>query len=191
MTADHVVVVSGLPRSGTSMMMRMLAAGGLELLADDKRGADEDNPRGYFEDERTKDLERDRAWLGEARGKAVKIVSALLKHLPPELSYKVIFMRRELDEVIASQDAMLVRRGKPSAAGASARMHELFAKHLDAIGAELATAGNLQLLYVDYAAVLGDGAREAARVNAFLGGFLDEAAMAAAVEPALRRQRRR
>jgi hypothetical protein len=173
------------------MMMRMLAAGGLALLTDSRRAADEDNPRGYFEDERIKDLERDQSWVAEARGKAVKIVSALLKHLPEELRCKVIFMRRELEEVVASQDAMLARLGKPSAAGAGERVSKLFAKHLDAVAAELAAARNVEVLYVDYAAVIGDPATQAARVNAFLGGGLDEHAMTAAVEPALRRQRRR
>jgi hypothetical protein len=173
------------------MMMRMLAAGGLVLLTDAKRSADEDNPLGYFEDERSKNLERDRAWVTEGRGKAVKIVSALLKYLPPELRYKIVFMRRDLDEVVASQDAMLVRRGKPSAAGTAARVRELFAKHLDAIAAELGAARNVEVLYVDYGAVVGGAAAQAARVNAFLGGALDERAMAAAVDPTLRRQRSR
>jgi hypothetical protein len=189
--SDTIIVVSGLPRSGTSMMMRMLDAGGVALLSDVKRAADEDNPRGYFEDERTKDLARDQSWVGEARGKAVKVISALLEHLPPSYRYKIVFMRRDLDEVVASQDAMLVRRGKKSGGDAREHMRDLFAKHLDAVERKLAAAPNVELVYVDYAAVLGDPASQAARVNAFLGGGFDEKAMTAAVEPALRRQRRR
>jgi len=173
------------------MMMRMLAAGGVALVSDAKRAADEDNPRGYFEDERTKDLARDQSWVGEARGKAVKVISALLEHLPSGYRYKIVFMRRDLDEVVASQDAMLVRRGKTSGGDARERMRDLFTKHLDAVERKLTAAPNVELLYVDYAAVLGNPASQAARVNAFLGGGFDETAMTAAVEPALRRQRRR
>src|SRR5688572_29274329 len=89
-----IVVVSGLPRSGTSMAMKMLEAGGLVVVTDNVRTADDDNPRGYYEDERVKDLARDanRTWLRDARGKAIKIISFLLKDLPPDNNYKVLFM---------------------------------------------------------------------------------------------------
>ena len=188
---DQVVVVSGLPRSGTSMMMRMLEAGGIPAQTDARRTPDADNPHGYFEDERVKDLARDSSWIADAGGKSVKVISALLKHQPKGPRYKVIFLRRELDEVLASQAAMLVRRGKSADASADARLRSSFAKHLEALKAELAARPDVDVLYVDYAGVVRDPAAQAAIVNRFLGGALDERAMAAAVEPQLYRQRRR
>jgi hypothetical protein len=187
---DLVVVVSGLPRSGTSMMMRMLVAGGLSAQSDARRAADADNPLGYFEDERVKDLARDAAWISEARGKAVKVVSALLKHLPPGERYRIVFMRREIGEVLASQRQMLVRLGKTADPAGDERLRELFARHLETVTAELACRAHTDVLYVDYARTVAEPAVEAARVNVFLGGGLDERAMAAAVDPSLYRQKR-
>ena len=94
MDRDVVTIVSGLPRSGTSMMMKMLEAGGIELLIDRVRVADADNPKGYYEFERVKQIETDQAWLPEAQGKAVKMISALLRHLPADCRYRIIFMER-------------------------------------------------------------------------------------------------
>ena len=109
-----IVVVSGLPRSGTSMLMKMLEAGGLSVMTDGQRTADEDNPKGYFEVERIKGLaqEGERGWLAGARGKAIKIISYLLRSLPPQFNYRVVFVRRDLDEVLASQSKMMARRGE-------------------------------------------------------------------------------
>src|SRR5690349_16306757 len=104
-----ITIVSGLPRSGTSMMMKMLLAGGMEVLTDNLRAADDDNPRGYFEFEKVKKLGSESDWLKDAGGKAVKIVSAFLKHLPPQYNYKIIFMQRKMNEVLASQQQMLIR----------------------------------------------------------------------------------
>lgn len=188
--ATFTIVVSGLPRSGTSMMMRMLSAGGVVVQTDERRFADEDNPLGYFEDERVKDLARDATWLTETRGKAVKVVSSLLKHLPSLHRYKVVFMRRDIDEVLASQNRMLARRGKQVLAEEDARLRALFVKHLDAVAAELAARSDLEVLYVEYRAAISDPGTEAARLNAFLGGGLNERAMSAAVDPTLYRQRR-
>ena len=130
MEREIVTVVSGLPRSGTSMMMRMLEAGGMEPVTDDLRTADEDNPKGYYEFERVKDLERDQAWLEDARGRFVKVISMLLRHLPSGHRYKIIFMRRKMEEILASQRQMLVRRGEWPDRVSDARMAEMFAKHL-------------------------------------------------------------
>ena len=111
-----VVIVSGLPRSGTTMAMKMLEAGGMEMVVDNIRTPDEDNPKGYYEDERVKELAemQDKTWLREARGKVIKVVSSLLNYLPPDNFYKVVFMRRNLHEVLASQTKMLDRRGEES-----------------------------------------------------------------------------
>ncbi len=170
------------------MMMRMLEAGGIPPLTDGRRRADADNPRGYYELERVKTLPEDSSWMGEARGCAVKIVSALLKHLPSGFEYRVLFMNRRIDEVLASQRAMLERRGRPAGSDDD-RMRALFERHLADVRRRLAGRGDVRVLEVDYAATIADPSAMSARINAFLGGGLDEAAMAAAVDPALYRQR--
>lgn len=184
-----IIIVSGLPRSGTSMMMQMLAAAGLAVLTDGKRGADVDNPRGYYEYEAVKSLAKDASWLASARGKAVKIVSALLVHLPEEFDYRVIFMRRPIAEVLASQSAMLDRLGHTGPRGDDERLAELFARHLDEVDVRLRRHPKTVRLDVDYPAVIASPLRIAEAVNAFLGGTLDPARMAAGVSPALHRQR--
>jgi hypothetical protein len=189
---EPVVVVSGLPRSGTSMMMNMLDAAGIEIVSDRVRTADEDNPKGYFEDERVKDLEKslDRSWILECRGKAIKIISFLLKDLPDSNHYKVVFMRRSLDEVIASQNKMLARRGEPvDDADGGKRMTELYRTHLRKIEARLATKPNFEILDVDYREAIADPATAAGRVARFLDLSVDPAVMAAAVDPDLYRNR--
>lgn len=183
-----VAVVSGLPRSGTSMMMRMLEAGGFPILQDGVRAADEDNPYGYFEFDRTKRLREDKGWVASAAGKAVKVVSFLLPELPAGFSYQVIFIRRPLDEVLASQRRMLERRGE-SRGPDDMRMKELYERHLRALPDWLDSREGFETLYMDYGSVLAAPEIAADRVNAFLGGGLDAAAMAAAVDTALHRQR--
>src|SRR5262245_12295550 len=110
-TSDAITIVSGLPRSGTSMMMSMLEAGGLGALTDGIRAADEDNPKGYYEFERVKKIKQDTAWLADAKGRVVKMISQLLLDLPAAYQYRIIFMRRNIDEILASQKQMMVRRG--------------------------------------------------------------------------------
>ena len=156
---DDVIIVSGLPRSGTSMMMKMLEAGGMAPMTDNLRAADEDNPRGYYEFERVKRLESDQDWLEQARGKAVKVVSALLRHLPQDYPYKVVFMRRDIREVLASQQQMLLRRGKPTDRIVDSRMASLFEKHLAQIERTINGCPWFEVLYVRYDRVLGDPAR--------------------------------
>src|SRR6516162_10352886 len=107
-----ITIVSGLPRSGTSMMMRMLEAGGMPILSDNIRRADADNPNGYYEFEPVKHLSQDSSWLRDAYGKAVKMVYRLLYELPLEHKYKVLMINRRIEEVVASQDAMLQHMGK-------------------------------------------------------------------------------
>lgn len=187
--SDLITVVSGLPRSGTSLMMKMLEAGGLPPLTDHIRSADEDNPRGYYEFERVKKLKEDRAWLPEARGRAVKVISALLAHLPADYEYRVIFMRRNMSEILASQRQMLMRRGQPADAISDAEMAALFDRHLQQIETWLAGQPNMRALYVNYNELVAAPLAGAQRVNAFLGGRLDVEAMAAAVDTGLHRQR--
>ncbi len=184
-----IIIVSGLPRSGTSMMMKMLEAGGIPLLTDQIRQADEDNPKGYYEFERAKKLpDGDTAWLPEAQGKAVKIIAALLMELPSDYSYRVLFMRREIREVLASQSKMLERRGEEKSVDDDT-MAVLFQKHLQQVEAWMQSQPNLQYLDVDYNAMVRDPWPQIKAINRFLGGELDEEAMATVIDPQLYRQR--
>jgi hypothetical protein len=172
------------------MMMKMLEAGGIPVLTDGIRTADEDNPEGYYEFERVKQIEEDKAWLQDARGKIVKMIAALLKHLPAEYGYQVVFMRRNIEEVLASQRKMLVRRGEPTDAVPDERMAQLFRKHVAQVEAWLAEQPNFEVLYVDYGEVLAEPLEQAKRVSQFLDYALDIGKMAEVVDPALYRQRR-
>jgi hypothetical protein len=188
-TRNFITVVSGLPRSGTSMMLRMLAAGGLPILTDGVRGADEDNPHGYLEWEGVKSLQRDASWVAAARGNAVKVIYYFLRDLPLDCRYRVIFMRRDLDEVLASQSAMLRRRGVHEQGPDDARMKRLFANELQEIDTWLASQPAFSVLNVEYRAVLGGPLAQAGLVSSFLEGGLDCQAMASGVDPSLYRSR--
>jgi hypothetical protein len=186
-----IIIVSGLPRSGTSMMMKMLEAGGLPLLTDGQRTADEDNPKGYYEFERVKKLkDGDFDWLPSAQGKAVKVISALLESLPQGYSFQVIFMRRLIPEILASQRKMLVNRGENPDKVSDDEMARLFEKHLAHVDAWIASQPHLQRLDVDYNLVIRDPLPAIVQVNRFLSGRLDEAAMAGVIDPSLYRQRK-
>jgi len=167
-----ITIVSGLPRSGTSMMMKILEAGGLEIFTDNQRLADEDNPKGYYELEQVKALkDGDDAWIKDALGKVVKVISSLLEFLPANYKYKIIFMRREIAEILASQRQMLIRRGE-SSDGDDRKMAEMFQEHLKRVRVWLANQPNMETLYVDYNALMADPAPEIKKVANFLG--LDE-----------------
>lgn len=186
----YVTVVSGLPRSGTSMMMQMLAAGGLSAMTDAIRQADADNPRGYFEVERVKRLkDGDGAWMSEAQGKAIKIISALLEHLPPNQRYKVIFMQRTLAETLASQRKMLIHRGEDPARIDDAELTRLFQKHLQKVEAWLAGQPNITVLYVNYNEMIAAPSPFLAQINRFLDQRLNSEQMLAAVDRTLYRNR--
>jgi len=191
MDQTSITIVSGLPRSGTSMMMRMLEAGGMEILTDGARTADEDNPKGYYEFERVKQIEHDHAWLEEAKGKAVKMISALLKHLPQGYAYKIVFMLREMGEILASQKQMLIRRGEPTDRASDERMAELSESHLNQVKAWLEDQPHMDVLYVSYNEILKTPQEHAERINRFLDGRLNVDRMVQAVDPTLYRQRSR
>lgn len=188
----EVVIVSGLPRSGTSMMMKMLEAGGIPPLTDEIREADKDNPRGYFEFERVKKLDKgDTAWLAEADGKVVKVISALLKHLPDDgYRYKVIFMRRHMPEILASQRKMLAHRGEDAGAMDDERMAQLFSKHLGEVEQQLQQRAAFEVLYVHYSDALKDPQTAAEQAARFLERDLDIERMVGVVDPQLYRNRR-
>jgi hypothetical protein len=183
-----VIVVSGLPRSGTSLLMQMLHGGGVEVLTDNVRAADVDNPRGYYELERVKHIKQDASWLPEARGKAFKMVSLLLYDLPPGESYRVVFMERDLDEMLLSQEQMLRRLGKVP--GPRGEMRRAYEKHLARLHEWLARQPNVAVLRVNYGDLVERPREQAERVAHFLGGAVDVAEMAQAVDASLYRNRK-
>ena len=184
-----ITIVSGLPRSGTSMMMKVLAAGGLEIFTDNLRTADEDNPKGYFELEQVKALkDGDDAWMKDAPGKVVKIISSLLEYLPSTYKYKIVFMRREIAEILASQKQMLIRRGEPSE-GDDQKMAEMFQEHLKRARVWLANQPNMETLYVDYNALMADPDPEIKAVADFLSLTENLDAMLAVPDKKLYRQK--
>jgi broad-specificity NMP kinase len=185
-----ITVVSGLPRSGTSMMMSMLQAGGVAILTDNQRDADEDNLRGYLEYEHVKQLDRDATWLSEAEGKAVKIISMLLRHLPPDHNYRIIFMHRDVSEVLASQRKMMERRGEPPDNVPDETMAALYRRHITETREWLKRQPNMKTLHVDYNETINDPRPTVTRVNEFLGGGLNQEAMTRVVSPKLYRQRK-
>jgi len=189
--ADFITVVSGLPRSGTSMMMGMLDAGGIAPVMDGIRTADDDNPKGYYEFERVKKIKDDVEWVPGARGKVVKMISQLVVDLPDGYSYRVVFMRRRMEEILASQHRMMERRGtvRPDGPG-DAAMAALFEKHVSDVINRLNARARFEVIEVDYNVILTGGADAAiAQIDEFLGGGLDRAAMRAAVDRSLYRQR--
>jgi hypothetical protein len=184
-----IVVVSGLPRSGTSMTMQMLAAGGHPVVTDGVRSADLDNPKGYYEEERVKNLHKDgedRSWLRDSRGKAIKIISFLLKYLPPDNNYRVILMRRDLPEILASQTKMLERRGEPNGTTDEA-MLKLWNDHLWRVDYLLRRAAHIDFIEIAYSEVVAEPLLQATRMRDFLGRDLDIERMASVVDPSLYR----
>ena len=185
-----IIVVSGLPRSGTSMMMKMLEAGGMDLVVDHKRKADEDNPKGYFEYEKVKKLKEDASWLNDLGGKAIKVVSLLLYHLPPLQKYKIIFMERQIQEVLDSQRKMLERSGQQAKASDDKILAEKFGVHLKKVTDWLKRRPNVECIHVNYHEAILNPQSKCSEVNAFLGGKLDVHAMAQAIDGSLYRNRR-
>ena len=187
---EPIVVVSGLPRSGTSMAMKMLEAGGVQPVQDGIRTADEDNPKGYYEHERVKDLhkETDRTWLTAARGQAIKIISFLLTHMPETNNYQVIFMRRDLKEVLASQSKMLDRRGESNDTS-DEQMTQVYKDHLWKVNRLLKRRKDFQVLDLDYRGVLEDPQSAAENIRDFLGRDMDIEKMVGVVDKNLYRNR--
>lgn len=185
-----ITVVSGLPRSGTSMMMKMLEAGGISPLTDHLRQPDDDNPKGYYEYERVKQLQNgDTEWLCHAKGKTVKIISALLHHLPPEHQYRIIFMEREIEEVLASQKKMLMRRGEKHGEVSDEELAALFRKHIRLVENWLREQQHASCLRVRYNTVLQEPQQAVRQISSYLGNRLDTNAMLSVIDPALHRNR--
>lgn len=188
--AQTITVVSGLPRSGTSLMMQMLEAGGLEVMTDQQRAADDDNPRGYYELESVKRLRKDNTWVSDAQGKVIKVIHLLLKELPETFEYRIVFMRRHIEEVLSSQAKMLERQGTKGASLEPGKLAAIFQKQLDELDAWLAQRPQFRVFDVKYHELIAEPQPIARQINAFLGGDLDEQAMVDVVDPSLYRQRK-
>lgn len=188
--AQPILIVSGLPRSGTSMMMKMLEAGGVQPLTDNLRIADDDNPKGYYEFEPVKALRQgDFGWLKDAQGKAVKVIATLLPYLPDTFSYQVIFIHREMREILASQKRMLLNRGEDPDKVSDHDMARIYEKHLKQVDDWLRTHPNIQRLDVNYNQMIQNPTPDIERINRFLGGSLDPQMMSEAIDVRLYRQR--
>ena len=187
-TNELITVVSGLPRSGTSMLMQMLDAASYPCLTDGVRKADADNPRGYFEYEKVKRLRRDWAWLSEAKGKAIKIIAQLIPFLPSQFSYQVVFMERNISEVLASQREMLQRQGKDGGNLSDVQLRQIFERQVLEVK-QVLSQRNIPVLDVAYSEALQYPMKVAEKIREFLSEDLAVEAMAAVIDPYLHRQR--
>ena len=189
MKVPFITIVSGLPRSGTSMMMQAIEAGGIPALTDNIRKKDEDNPKGYYEFEAVKKTKDNSSWVPSAQGKVVKMVYILLYDLPDDYEYRVIFMRRNMDEVLASQKIMLERSGKQGAKISDEKLAALFNTQLAKLDHWIADRKNFSILPVNHQDMITSPKVQCERINKFLGGVLDVDAAAEIVNPALYRNR--
>jgi hypothetical protein len=184
---SEIIVVSGLPRSGTSLMMQMLDRAGIEVVTDRMREADSDNPRGYYEFERVKKIKTDASWLPQLRGKAVKMISQLLYDLPNSERYRIIFMERDFDEMLVSQEKMLSRLGRPAAP--RGQIKQSYRLHLKRLHDWLAGQSHMALLPISYNELLQAPQQQAARVTTFLEDRVSADQMVASIDPTLYRNR--
>lgn len=185
---SEITIVSGLPRSGTSLMMQMLDLGGLTAVTDNIRTADTDNPRGYYEYEIVKAIKRDQSWIPATRGKVFKMISQLLYELPPTEKYRIIFMERDMDETLASQEKMLQRLNQKAAP--REQIKQAFAVHVEKLRDWLTKQANMRVLYVRYNSLMERPEEQAARISAFLDGKTNVEGMIKAVDPSLYRNRK-
>jgi hypothetical protein len=184
-----IIVVSGLPRSGTSMMMKMLAEGGLPIVTDELRRADSDNPKGYFEFETVRQMSVGNVeWLANAGGKAVKVISALLEYLPANYSYKIIFLEREIKEILASQRKMLANRNEESTVD-DPDLEKTIRKHLSAVRPWLVRQPNMEVLYVNYNELLMKPGPLCEQIIEFIGMPLNQTRMLTVPDKHLYRNR--
>ncbi|MFO7889439.1 MAG: sulfotransferase domain-containing protein [bacterium] len=186
---DEIIIVSGLPRSGTSMMMQILEKGGLEIITDNVRRADKDNPKGYYEFEKVKEIEKDTSWLSACRGKVVKMVSMLLFELPDNRRYKIVFMQRNMGEILASQKKMLQRLNKEDGQE-DEKIKKGYEKHLRKITNWLQKRKNCHVFYVSYNNILKEPDVHIKKLNKFFNNRLDEQQMLKVVDYSLYRQRK-
>jgi len=185
--ADYIIVVSGLPRSGTSMMMQILQAGGIEPVTDNIRQADRDNSKGYYEHELVKALVRgNQACLANAQGKAIKVVSTLLRYLSKQQQYKIIFMHRELEQVLASQKQMLNNLNSDTQQDNDAQLKQFYTQHLDKISVWLDKIDNVEVLHLAYVDLLNQPKPHIERLTKFLGANLNKRKMCSVIDTKMR-----
>lgn len=187
-STNFIILVSGLPRSGTSLMMQILEAGGVKILTDKIRKPDQDNPKGYYEFEKVKEIKKNKSWFKQARGKAVKIVSPLLKHLPQTYDYKIIFMERKIEEILASQQAMLKTR-KEKSKTSDQKMKKTFQKHLKEVKNWLKTQKNMKAIFINYNQMFNSRKKELQKLAGFLN-LTQISKMERKIRPELYRQRK-
>jgi len=190
MANDFITIVSGLPRSGTSMMMQAIEAGGIPVLCDHIRAEDDDNPRGYYEFEPVKKTKANSSWVPGARGMVVKVIYSLLYDLPSDYQYRVVFMERSMAEVLASQKKMLERRDQAGGGVPEEKMAALFRSQLVKFDHWISNQKNFSMLRVNYSDMIDDPEGAVDRVNFYLDGVLNRDAMIRAVDPELYRNRR-
>jgi hypothetical protein len=183
-----IIIVSGLPRSGTSLLMQMLDRGGLEVVTDNIRAADTDNPRGYYEYEQVKKIKQDASWLPATRGKVFKMISQLLYDLPPSERYRIVFMKRDFDEMLRSQEKMLARLNRKGAP--PDEIKRSYTLHLERLREWLRQQSNMHVLYVSYNNLVQRPREQAEAINEFLGGKANVEEMVKAVDPSLYRNRK-
>jgi len=183
-----IIVVSGLPRSGTSLMMNMLSVGGIPVFIDGKRLSDDSNPNGYFEFDKVKYLKNDASWIPQVRGKAIKIISNLLEYLPENERYKIIFIERDINEIIASQESMLKRFGKSQVN--NAELKKSFIKHLNYIKPYLDNGPNIDVTYLNYRRIIDNPEYAVNNIFYFLGiHHINKKLMEQVVDPSLYREK--
>jgi len=189
MDDETITVVSGLPRSGTSMMMKMLERGGIPPLTDHEREANIDNPKGYYEFERVKKLPEDTGWLEQAKGKAVKVLAELIKHLPEGYEYKVVFMERHLEEIIESQKKMLLRKGEDPDDVSDEELYDMFIKYRAMLKEHIKEHPRMEAIYISYNDMIHEPEEHIRRLDLFLDGGLDTNEMVEVVDEDLYRNR--
>ena len=186
---NFVTIVSGLPRSGTSMMMRMLEAGGVPPVVDGERKANADNPMGYYEFEPVKALKEDSSWVADSTGQAVKVIYKLVYDLPNNVPYRIVFMQRDIEEVLSSQEKMMRRDGlDPDTIGRDL-LFNLFQTDVMDFRRWAEVQGNIQIMYADYRRMVDEPEEMSRHIAEFLGQDLDIQAMASVVDPDLYRNR--
>jgi len=186
-----IIIVSGLPRSGTSLMMKMLESGGLELLTDNIRKPDEDNPKGYYEYERVKNLYNgDVSWIEKIDNKVIKIISYLLKYLPTSVNFQVIFMERNIDEIIESQNKMIKRRGEHVSPENNEKIKVYLVNHLKRVKEWLDKQSNFDVLYINYNKLIEEPENCVLQIKEFINLDLNIYNMINSVDKKLYRNRK-
>tara|TARA_B100000401_G_C52698713_1_gene668011 strand:- start:9 stop:1046 length:1038 start_codon:yes stop_codon:yes gene_type:complete len=185
----EIIIVSGLPRSGTSMMMQILSAGGLDILTDKKRTPDDNNPRGYYEYEPVKKLMIDKSWLPQAKGKVVKVIAQLIPYLPSNFNYKIVFMRRPMDEVLKSQQVMLGKEKDVKSKAFPSGLNNAFQKQLNRVDEWVESQANIDVININYKDIISSPENELESLVSFLDKPLEIDKLKSAIDKKLYRNK--